>query len=416
MEQVITNVRVATMDKSVAGNYGVIDDAVVVISEGKITWVGPRVHDRKDDRKKGRKNGHKDDSHGIDGQGGWLTPGLIDCHTHLIYGGNRALEWQSRLEGASYEEIARAGGGILSTVKATRAARPDALLASAQKRLDILMSEGVTCVEIKSGYGLQAATERKMLEVAAQLEENNPVKICKTFLGAHALPAEFAGRSDDYIEVIVEEMLPALARDHLVDAVDVFCEGIGFSRQQCERVFKCSKKLGLPVKGHVEQLSNLSGARLVAEYGGLSVDHLEYLAESDIPFLKASGVVAVLLPGAYYFLGETRRPPVEKLRGADVPVAIATDLNPGSSPLCSLLLAMNMACVQFALTPEEALAGVTRNAAAALGLHESKGLIRAGMDADLVLWQIDHPAELSYAVNMSKPVHSWVGGEIVQRR
>jgi len=403
VDLIINNVQLATMDGSIDQPYGAVKDARVCISDGKITWAGPSG----------------DSSHQsaeiIDGRGGWLTPGLIDCHTHLVYGGNRATEWESRLKGASYEEIALAGGGIVSTVMATRHASFDELLLSAQKRLAILLAEGVTCVEIKSGYGLETGAERKMLEVANRLGENNPVKVLKTFLGAHALPPEFKDRDDDYIQYIVEEMLPVLAGENLVDAVDVFCEGIGFSRDQCERVFRCAKALGIPVKGHVEQLSNLSGARLVAQYDGLSADHLEYLAGEDVPILREHGVVSVLLPGAYYFLGETQLPPVGKLRDSAVPLAVATDLNPGSSPICSLLFTMNMACVEFALTPEEALAGVTRNAAMALGLEESKGVIRAGLDADLVLWQIDHPAELSYGINMSKPDRIWVGGENVQR-
>lgn len=406
---IINNVRLASMDRSIDRPYGTIEGAEVGIKDGKILWARS---DKESDKEPTKKSDKEFDT--IDGQGGWLTPGLIDCHTHLVYGGNRATEWESRLKGTSYEEIALAGGGIVSTVKATRQASFDELLASAQQRLEILMAEGITCVEIKSGYGLETGAERKMLEVARRLGENNALKVCKTFLGAHAVSPEFKGRDDDYIQYIVEEMLPALAGENLVDAVDVFCEGIGFSRDQCERVFQCAKALAIPVKGHVEQLSNLSGAQLVAQYGGLSVDHLEYLAANDVPILKEHGVTAVLLPGAYYFLGETQKPPIQALRDAQVPLAIATDLNPGSSPVCSLLFIMNMACVEFALTPEEALAGVTRNAAAALGLQDSKGQIRAGMDADLVLWQIDHPAELSYGVNMSRPHQVWVGGENVR--
>jgi len=389
------------MDAVVDRPYGAIEDAEIGISDGKIIWLGGRVESRLQSSKH------------FDGQRGWLTPGLIDCHTHLVYGGNRATEWESRLEGVSYEEIARQGGGILSTVTATREASFQALLDSAQKRLTILMAEGVTCVEIKSGYGLETLTEQKMLEVARELGEDNAIKVCKTFLGAHALPAEFKGRGDAYIQYIVEEMLPTIAAENLIDAVDVFCEGIGFSRSQCERVFQCAKKLGIPVKGHVEQLSNLSGARLVAEYEGLSVDHLEYLAEEDISFIKEKNVISVLLPGAYYFLGETQLPPIKGLRDAGVPMAIATDLNPGSSPVCSLLFTLNLACVQFALTPEEALKGVTSHAAMALGLSQSKGVLKVGMDADLVLWPIDHPSELSYGVNMSAPDQVWVGGQHV---
>jgi imidazolonepropionase len=401
VELIIYNVHVATMDPGVDRAYGAIENAEVGIADGRIVWLGDR------------QESALQSSNRVDGKGGWLTPGLIDCHTHLVYGGNRATEWESRLEGASYEDIARRGGGILSTVAATRKASFESLLDSAQQRLQILKNEGVTCIEIKSGYGLETVTERKMLEVARELGADHSIRVCKTFLGAHALPPEFRDRDDDYIEYLVEEMLPIIAAEDLIDAVDVFCEGIGFSRSQCERVFKCAEKLGLPVKGHVEQLSNLSGARLVAEYNGLSVDHLEYLADEDIAFIGGKDLVAVLLPGAYYFLGETQCPPIEGLREAGVPIAIATDLNPGSSPVCSLLFTLNLACVQFSLTPEEALAGVTRNAAKALALSQCKGMLKAGMDADLVLWRIDHPSELSYGVNMSAPVQVWVGGQPV---
>lgn len=397
----ITNVQLATMDTDLTRPYGAIMDAEIGILDGKIVWVGPR-----------KESGLTATDH-FDGRAGWLTPGLIDCHTHLVYGGSRAKEWESRLQGVSYEEIARRGGGIVSTVTATREASFEELERSAQKRLQILLADGVTSIEIKSGYGLELATERKMLQVAARLAQNNALTVRKTFLGAHALPAEYQGRSDDYIQLLVEQMLPALAAADLVDAVDVFCEEIGFSRIQCERVFQCAKKLGLPVKGHVEQLSNLAGARLVAEYDGLSVDHVEYLATEDIPFIQQQDVVAVLLPGAYYFLNETQKPPVQGFRDAGVAMAIATDLNPGSSPICSLLLVMNMACVQFGLTPEEALAGVTRHGAKALGLGQTKGMIKAGMDADLVLWEIEHPSELSYGVNMLTPDRIWRAGQHV---
>lgn len=397
----ITNVQLATMDTDLTRPYGAIMDAEIGILDGKIVWVGPR-----------KESGLTATDH-FDGRAGWLTPGLIDCHTHLVYGGSRAKEWESRLQGVSYEEIARRGGGIVSTVTATREASFEELERSAQKRLQILLADGVTSIEIKSGYGLELETERKMLQVAARLAQNNALTVRKTFLGAHALPAEYQGRSDDYIQLLVEQMLPALAAADLVDAVDVFCEEIGFSRIQCERVFQCAKKLGLPVKGHVEQLSNLAGARLVAEYDGLSVDHVEYLATEDIPFIQQQDVVAVLLPGAYYFLNETQKPPVQGFRDAGVAMAIATDLNPGSSPICSLLLVMNMACVQFGLTPEEALAGVTRHGAKALGLGQTKGMIKAGMDADLALWEIEHPSELSYGVNMLTPDRIWRAGQHV---
>ncbi len=395
----LTNVHLATMDASRAEPYGAIPDACIGIRNGKIDWISSM-----------EKYAGSDNNKIVDGKGGWLTPGLIDCHTHLIYGGNRATEWESRLEGASYEEIARRGGGIVSTVTATREASFDSLLKSAGQRLRALMAEGVTTIEIKSGYGLELETERKMLNVAKKLETINPVHICRTFLGAHALPPEFAGKSGDYIHYLVTEMLPTLAEEGLMDAVDVFCEGIGFSPSECRQVFECARGLGLPVKGHVEQLSNLQGARLVAAFNGLSVDHLEFLETDDITALKKGDVVAVLLPGAYYFLGETQLPPVEALKAAEVPIAIGSDLNPGSSPICSLLFTMNMACVQFGLTPEDALTGTTRQAAKALGLEKSKGMLREGMDADMVLWPINHPAELSYGVNMTRPAGIWVGG------
>jgi imidazolonepropionase len=392
------------MDSSINEPYGAVDNTQLGIKDGKIAFLGSNAGFD--------VSGHADEI--IDGQNGWLSPGLVDCHTHLIYGGNRATEWEARLNGVSYEDIARKGGGILSTVAATRDASFDQLLSSAQKRIECLMAEGVTTIEIKSGYGLDLVTERKMLEVALALEGRNGITVSKTFLGAHALPPEFSGRSNDYIQLVTDELLPTLASEGLVDAVDVFCEGIGFSRDQCRLVFECAKDLGIPVKGHVEQLSDLSGARLVAEYDGLSVDHLEYLNHEDIPILNARGVVAVLLPGAYYFLGETQQPPIEALRSSHVPLALGSDLNPGSSPICSLLLTMNLACVQFSLRPEEALAATTRNAAKALGLEESKGMIRPGMDADMVLWPIDHPSELSYGVNMVKPSRIWVGGKNAQ--
>jgi len=398
---IIKNVQLATMDPASSQAYGAIESAMVGIKGGKVIWAG---------------NGQQcplESDHSLDGEGGWLTPGLIDCHTHLVYGGNRATEWESRLEGASYEEIARRGGGILSTVRATREASFEQLVDSAQKRLEMLLAEGVTTIEIKSGYGLELGAERKMLAVAKKLGEDNPLTVCKTFLGAHSVPPEYQDKADDYVDVIVNEMLPALVEEELVDAVDVFCEGIGFSRDQCERVFTKANELGIRVKGHVEQLSNLSGASLVAEFNGLSVDHLEYLEVDDIEQLKKQGVIAVLLPGAFYFLGETKHPPVQSLRDMGVPIAIATDLNPGSSPICSLLFTLNLACVQLGLTPEEALTGVTRHAAKALGLEGSKGIIKAGYDADLVLWDISHPSELSYGVNMNKPIRIWRAGEYV---
>ncbi|NLF07423.1 MAG: imidazolonepropionase [Pirellulaceae bacterium] len=331
----------------------------------------------------------------IDARGAWITPGLIDCHTHLVYGGNRSREIEQRRLGATYEEIARRGGGILSTVRATRAMSESQLLDASLPRLHALADEGATTVEIKSGYGLTLNDELKMLRVARRLAELVPVNVRTTLLAAHALPPEFAGRPDDYIRMVCEEIIPAAADEGLSDAVDVFCERIAFSPAQCERVFESARRRGLPVKGHVEQLSDFGGARLAARFNALSVDHLEYLAPDDVRTLAASGTTAVLLPGAFYFLRETQKPPVERLRTAGVPMAVASDLNPGTSPLCSLRLAINMAGTLFGLTPEEALAGATRAAARALGLADSVGILAVGKQADFLLWDIDHPSELA---------------------
>lgn len=327
-------------------------------------------------------------------EGALVTPGLIDAHTHLVYGGSRAAEFELRLQGATYEEIARAGGGIRSTVAATRAASDDELFSSAAQRARALMAEGVTTLEIKSGYGLTEAHEARCLSVARRLGHELPLSVRTTSLGAHALPPEFEGRSDDYISAVCDW----LARQHaqgLVDAVDAFCEGIGFSAAQTQRVFDTARTLGLPVKLHAEQLSDLGGAALAASYGALSCDHLEHLSDSGIEAMRAGGTVAMLLPGAFYFLRETKLPPVQGLRDAGVPIAIATDHNPGTSPALSLLLMLNMACTLFRLTPEEAFRGVTVNAARALGLGD-RGMLTAGRRADFVVWGVDHPRELAY--------------------
>lgn len=325
-----------------------------------------------------------------------VTPGLVDCHTHLIHGGQRADEFAMRLAGASYEAIARQGGGILSSVRATRAASEDELFAQALRRLDALRAEGVTAIEIKSGYGLNLATERKMLRVARRLGEARPVTVRTTFLGAHALPPEYAGRADEYIDLVCDTMLPVLDDEGLVDAVDVFCENIGFSLAQSERVLQAATQRGLAVKMHAEQLSRMGGTALAARYGALSADHLEYLDEAGVKVMRDAGMVAVLLPGAFYFLRETRRPPIGLLRRHGVPMALATDCNPGTSPSTSLLLMMNMACTLFRMTVGEALDGVTRHAADALGAASVSGRLAVGHPADFVAWHVDSPAELAY--------------------
>ncbi|KGF80361.1 imidazolonepropionase [Massilia sp. JS1662] len=374
------NARVATL----ADGYGIIEDGAVAVREGRIAWVGPRA-----------EAPQAPITHDCGGL--WLTPGLVDCHTHVVYAGNRSDEWEARLNGATYEDIARAGGGIMSTVRATRAASEEALLQASLPRIRALLAEGVTTLEIKSGYGLDLESEAKMLRVARRVGELLPVTVRTTFLGAHALPPEYAGRADDYVDTLCSEMLPALATQGLVDAVDAFCERIGFSHDQTARVFDVARRLGLPVKLHAEQLSDQGGAALVARHGGLSADHLEWLSEEGVAAMARAGTVAVLLPGAYYFLRETRMPPLALLRDAGVPLAVATDCNPGTSPMTSLLLAMNMACTLWRLTPLEALRGVTVNAARALGLLET-GTLEAGKRADFALWDIARPADLAYAI------------------
>jgi imidazolonepropionase len=394
----------ATLEDGAADGYGAVSDAAVGVKDGKIVFAGPR----------GALPGPMESlaAHVHSGGGGWMTPGLIDAHTHLVYGGNRAREFEMRLQGASYEEIARAGGGIVSTVAATRAADEDSLLAAALPRLDSLLAEGVTTVEIKSGYGLDTASEMKMLRVARRLAEVRPVDVRATFLGAHAVPPERRGDPDGYIDQLCAETLPAVAKAGLADAVDAFCEGIGFSIDQTRRVFEAARAHGLPVKLHAEQLSNLGGAKLVAAFGGLSADHIEHLDEAGVVAMARAGTAAVLLPGAFYALRETKLPPIDLLRRHGVPMALSTDNNPGTSPVCSLLLMLSMGCTFFRLTPAEALAGVTRCAARALGLTD-RGVIAPGMRADLVLWGIDHPAELSYAIGLN-PCRAVVNAGIVR--
>ncbi|MEQ4540723.1 MAG: imidazolonepropionase [Billgrantia sp.] len=347
------------------------------------------------------------------GQGGVMTPGLVDCHTHLVFGGSRADEFERRLEGASYEEIARRGGGILSTVRATREASEAQLFSLARPRLEALMREGVTTVEIKSGYGLSVADELKMLRVARRLGETLPVRVVTTLLGTHALPPEYKDDSDGYIELVCREMIPAAAEQGLADAVDVFCEKIAFSVAQCERVFEAAEAHGLPIKAHAEQLSNLGGSAMAARHGALSADHIEYLDEQGVNALREAGSVAVLLPGAFHTLRETQLPPIAALREAGVPMAIATDANPGSSPLFMPTLMLNFACTLFRLTPREALAGMTAHGARALGLHTRQlGRIVPGAPADLCLWDVESPAELAYAVQPGRLRQRMFSGEI----
>jgi len=381
----ITNVHLATM----SDGYGEIRDGAIAVDDGRIAWFGPG------DACAGTA------TQVIDGQGCWLTPGLIDCHTHIVHAGNRSDEFEARLNGASYEAIAQAGGGIMATVRATRSASEEELLRQSLPRIASLLAEGVTTLEIKSGYGLSLADEAKMLRVARHIGTTLPVTVRTTFLGAHALPPDYAERGDDYIELVCTQMLPALAAEGLVDAVDAFCERIGFSAAQTARVFDAARALGLPVKLHAEQLSDQGGAALVAAYGGLSADHLEHLSAAGIAAMAQRGTVAVLLPGAYYFLRDTQPPPIAGLRAAGVPMAVATDCNPGTSPLTSLLLAMNMACTLWRLTPLEALLGATVHAARALGLHEETGSLQVGKRADFALWAIARPADLSYAMGLN---------------
>ncbi|THH37283.1 imidazolonepropionase [Aliishimia ponticola] len=390
----------ATMQDSQAA-YGLVPDAAIAVVDGVIEWVGPAaelpapLHDLDRTSLGGRL----------------VTPGLIDCHTHIVHGGNRAAEFEMRLNGAGYEDVARAGGGIVSTVSATRDASEADLLADALRRVDALIAEGVTTIEVKSGYGLDIETELRMLRVARAMGKHRAIRVKTTFLGAHATPAEYAGRDDAYIDEICIPALRAAHAEGLVDAVDGFCEGIAFQPAQIARVFDAARELGLPVKLHAEQLSNLGGARLAASYGALSADHIEYLDEAGVKALAAAGTVAVLLPGAFYTLRETQAPPIDALRKHGVPMALATDINPGSSPLNSLLLTLNMGCTLFRLTPEEALRGVTRNAAQALGLTD-RGTIAAGMRADLAVWDIEHPAELAYRIGFN-PLHTRIFGGAV---
>ncbi|MEH8021797.1 MULTISPECIES: imidazolonepropionase [Rheinheimera] len=378
------NANIATMTDNGAA-YGAINNGALAVKDGVIAYIGNQA---------GLPAFDASSTLLYDAGEQWLLPGFIDCHTHLVYAGNRANEFEMRLNGASYQDIAAAGGGIKSTVAATRAASHQQLLALAEARLNALLAQGVTTVEIKSGYGLDLVSEQKILQVAADLNKQHAISIQKTFLGAHALPVEFADNADGYIDAVCK-MLPVLKQLQLIDAVDVFCEGIGFSIAQCRKVFQHASALSLPVKAHAEQLSNLGGSALVAEFSGLSADHIEFLDEAGVAAMAQAGTVAVLLPGAFYFLRETQQPPIALLRQYKVPMAIATDLNPGTSPLCSLPLMLNMACTLFRLTPEEAILGVTRHAAAALGLAD-RGTLAVGQRADFACYAISQPAELCY--------------------
>ncbi len=393
----ISNVSIARMTGQ-GDDDALLQDAGLRIEQGQIAWVGPMA--RSDDARQGAVE--------IDGAGRLLTPALIDCHSHIVYGGNRAREFEMRLEGASYEEVARAGGGIVSTVTATRAASEAELLAAALRRADALIAEGVTTLEIKSGYGLDIDTELKMLRVARAVGDQRRLRVVTSFLGAHAVPKGMA--ADSYIDTVCLPALEAAHAEGLVDAVDGFCEGIAFDTAQIGRVFDRAAALGLPVKLHAEQLSNIGGTALAASRGALSADHVEYATEADARALKAAGSVAVLLPGAFYTLHETQKPPVSAFRAAGVPMALATDWNPGSSPMGSLLLAMNMGCTLFGLTPAEALAGTTRNAARALGLSDC-GVIAPGMRADLALWDVETQAELSYGIGINPLYRRFFAGE-----
>lgn len=388
----LVNARLATLDPSRPG-LGIVEEGSILIRNGLIAHVGPGADDRA-----------IAEAEIVDLEGRWVTPGLVDCHTHVIHGGNRAREFEMRLEGASYEEIARAGGGIVSSVTATNALGPEALLAASLPRVDALLAEGVTTLEIKSGYGLTVEGELNMLRAARLLERVRPVRVVTSYLGAHATPAEYRGRNGDYISDVVLPGLDIAHAEDLADAVDGFCEGIAFSPEEMARVFERARALGLPVKLHAEQLSNLGGAKLAARFGALSADHLEYLDGEGVAALAAAGTVAVILPGAFYAIRERQKPPIEALRRAGVPMAVATDCNPGTSPLTSMLLTMNMSATLFGMTVAECLAGATREGARALGLLDVTGTIETGKSADLAIWTIDSPAELVYRMGFN-PLH-----------
>jgi imidazolonepropionase len=396
------NAKVATFDPRANAPFGLRDGWALAVRDGTIAAILPP-----DAPEVRAFRGEVTDC-----TGKWITPGFIDCHTHLVWGGSRATDWELRLSGVPYTEIARRGGGILSTVRATRCAWEDELVAAARPRMWALAHEGVTCVEIKSGYGLTTGDELKLLRAARRVASECGVEVSTTLLAAHAVPPEFAGRADDYVSLICDEMIPIVARDRLAEAVDVFCESIAFTVPQCDRIFAAAKAHGLAVKGHVEQLTNSHGAELVARHGGWSADHLEYLDVAGVQALAKAGTVAVLLPGAYYFLREKQKPPVDALRAAGVPMAVASDLNPGTSPFASLRLAMNLACVLYDLTPEETLAGVTREAAKALGRADRLGTLEVGKQADFLVWNVTHPAEIVCQLGVNPLVERVVNGKV----
>ncbi|MGQ0661411.1 imidazolonepropionase [Sphingosinicella sp.] len=399
-DRLLIDCHIATMDPGVAGPFGAIENGAIGIQDGRIVRVGRRTELAGYQAKSVEK---------LDGV--WVTPGLVDCHTHLVFAGNRAHEFEARLEGATYEQIAAAGGGILSTVKATRSASEAELVEASRPRLKALMAGGVTTVEIKSGYGLDVDTELKMLRAARSLATSERVRIVRTLLALHALPPEFADRRHEFVALAAETMIPATAREGLASAVDAFCEGIGFTTDEVDALFEAAAAHGLKVKLHAEQLSNLNGAALAAEHHALSADHLEHLDEAGAAAMAEAGMVAVLLPGAFYALKETHKPPVDLLRRHKVPMAVATDCNPGTSPVTSATLIMSMACTLFGLTPEEALAGMTREGAAALGLQEEIGTVTAGKAADLCVWRVERPAELSYWIGLPGPERRIFAGE-----
>lgn len=389
---VLQNANIATMERGFS-EESLIQNGALVVENAKISWVGAKADLPE----------HYNNLHQVDCEGQWLLPGFIDCHTHLVFAGNRADEFEMRLQGHSYEEIAAAGGGIVNTVKATRLASEEELLALAIERAKRMQEQGVTSIEVKSGYGLNTDTELKMLRVARKISEHVDINVQTTFLGAHALPAEYKGKPDEYINLVCQEMLPKVAVEDLADAIDVFCESIGFNLEQTNKVLSAGANHGLKIKAHVEQLNNLGGSALAASFNALSVDHIEYLDEDGVRAIANSGTVATLLPGAFYFLRETQVPPIDLLRRYKVPMAVATDFNPGSSPIASLPLMLNMACTFFGLTPEEALMGVTTNAAKALGIQNQVGTLTVGKNADIVSWNITHPKQLCYQFGIDKP-------------